>query len=116
MLATRHPTKTKKNQQTMVPVHIKITEEMYELLGEVAKKHGFPRIQGLIRLYIRQGLDAEDVDYSLAKDERFLQKLRRQGVSDEILSIALNEHHDDEQHVDNDSDEIPNDSNAKLDS
>lgn len=96
MLATRQRTKTKKNQHVMVPIHIKITEEMHDLLGEVAKKHGFPRIQGLIRLYIRQGLDAEDVDYSLAKDERFLQKLRRQGVSDEILAIALNKNHDDE--------------------
>ncbi len=89
MLSNRQRAAAKRNQQVMVPIHIKITEEMYELLGEVAKKHGFPRIQGLIRLYIRQGLDAEDVDYTLAEDERFLQKLRRQGVSDEILAIAL---------------------------
>ena len=57
--------KTKKNQQVMVPIHIKITEEMHDLLNQVAKHHGFPRIQGLIRLYIRRGLDAEDVGYSL---------------------------------------------------
>lgn len=94
MLTHRQKATTKKPPQVMVPIHIKITEEMHELLGEVAKKHGFPRIQGLIRLYIRQGLDAEDVNYSLAKDERFLQKLRRQGVSDEILAVAL--HEDDE--------------------
>lgn len=91
MLTTRNKTKIKKNQQVMVPLHIKITEEMHELLLEVAKGYGFPRIQGLIRLYIRQGLDAENVGYSLAKDERFLQKLRRQGVSDEILAVALQE-------------------------
>lgn len=91
------PRTTSKNRkpQVMVPIHIKITEEMHDLLTEVAHKHGFPRIQGLIRLYIRQGLDAEDVDYSLADDERFLQKLRRQGVSEEILNAALHEDHED---------------------
>lgn len=88
--------KTNKPSQTMVPLHIKITEEMHQLLTEVAKKHGFPRIQGLIRLYIRQGLNAEDINYSLAKDSRFLNKLKRQGVSDEVIQSALNEHDNDE--------------------
>lgn len=81
----------------MIPLHIKITEEMHELLTEVAKKHGFPRIQGLIRLYIRQGLDAEDINYSLANDSRFLNKLKRQGVSDEIIQSALQEHDNDDE-------------------
>ncbi|WP_315043988.1 CopG family transcriptional regulator [Faucicola mancuniensis] len=83
--------------QNMIPLHIKITEEMHELLTEVAKKHGFPRIQGLIRLYIRQGLDAEDINYSLANDSRFLNKLKRQGVSDEIIQSALQEHDNDDE-------------------
>ena len=55
-------TKIKKNQQVMVPIHIKITEEMRDLLTQVAKNHGFPRIQGLIRLYIRRGLDPRMLD------------------------------------------------------
>ena len=82
-------TKIKKNQQVMVPIHIKITEEMRDLLAQVAKNHGFPRIQGLIRLYIRRGLDAENVGYSLAKDSRFIEKLKRQGVSDEVIFGAI---------------------------
>lgn len=97
--STRTKLRTHRQQQVMVPLHIKITEEMHDLLTEVAKKHGFPRIQGLIRLYIRQGLDAENIGYSLANDSRFLEKLKRQGVSDEILELALHESHldDDEQ-------------------
>lgn len=83
--------KTKKNQQVMVPIHIKITEEMRDLLAQVAKDHGFPRIQGLIRLYIRRGLDAENVGYSLAKDSRFLEKLKRQGVPDAVIFGAIDE-------------------------
>lgn len=80
---------TSEGSQTMIPMHIKITEEMHELLTEVAKKHGFRRIQGLIRYYIRCGLDAEDVDYRLSQDTAFLNKLKRQGVSEEILANAL---------------------------
>ena len=67
-------TKVKKNQQVMVPIHIKITEEMRDLLTQVAKNHGFPRIQGLIRLYIRRGLDAENVGYSLRQRQPFYRK------------------------------------------
>jgi len=84
-------TKVKKNEKDMVPIHIKITEEMRDLLTQVAKSHGFPRIQGLIRLYIRRGLDAENVGYSLAKDSRFIEKLKRQGVSDEVIFEAIEE-------------------------
>lgn len=79
----------KKTAPVMVPLHIKLTEEMHALLSDVAKAHGFPRIQGLIRLYIRQGLDAENVGYSLADDHRFLEKLKRQGVSEAIINGAL---------------------------
>lgn len=105
--------KARKPQQTMVPIHIKITEEMHDLLGEVAKKHGFPRIQGLIRLYIRQGLEAEDVGYSLAEDERFLQKLRRQGVNEAILAAALEDHDSHAEALDAASDSA-NDKNAEA--
>ena len=49
-------TKIKKNQQVMVPIHIKITEEMRDLLTQVAKSHGFPRIQGCL-LYTSDAAD-----------------------------------------------------------
>lgn len=85
----RSRSRHKKTAPVMVPLHIKLTEEMHALLSDVAKAHGFPRIQGLIRLYIRQGLDAENVGYSLAQDRRFLEKLKRQGVSEAIINEAL---------------------------
>ena len=82
-------TKIKKNQQVMVPIHIKITEEMRDLLAQVAKNHGFLPIQHLLRLYIRRGVDAGNVGYSHAKDSRFIEKLKRQGVSDEVIFGAI---------------------------
>ena len=98
------PQTLSEGSQSMVPMHIKITEEMHELLTEVAKKHGFRRIQGLIRYYIRCGLDAEDIDYRLSEDTAFLNKLKRQGVSEEILAAALS---------DNEGDTLPHNVNKK---
>lgn len=78
-------------KHSMIPLHIKLSEEMYILLTQVAKNHGFPRIQGLIRYYIRRGLDAENMGYRLKEDLVFINKLKRQGVSDEIIMRALTE-------------------------
>lgn len=83
---------TPTSSSKMIPLHIKISEEMHHLLTTVAEQHGFPRIQGLIRLYIRQGLDAENVRYQLKNDIRFIEKLKRQGVSEEIINQALATH------------------------
>lgn len=51
--------------------------------------HGFNRIQGLIRLYIRQGLDRDNCNYRLADDVLFIEKLRKKGVSQTIIDEAL---------------------------
>ena len=52
-------------------------------------KNGFSRIQGLIRLYIRQGLDRDNCNYTLANDMLFIEKLRKKGVSQSIIDEAL---------------------------
>ena len=52
-------------------------------------KNGFSRIQGLIRLYIRQGLDRDNCNYTLAHDTLFIEKLRKKGVSQSIIDEAL---------------------------
>lgn len=54
-----------------------------------AEAQGFKAIQGLIRLYIRQGLDKDNANYSLAKDTLFLQKLQNKGVSQAVIDEAL---------------------------
>ena len=50
---------------------------------------GFKRIQGLIRLYIRHGLDRDHQDYTLAHDEVFIETLRKRGVSQRIIDEAI---------------------------
>lgn len=73
----------------MRPVSIRLSEEMIELLQETAQAHGFKRIQGLLRLYIRQGLDRDNDRYTLAHDEVFIEKLRKKGVSQKIIDEAI---------------------------
>lgn len=73
----------------MRPVHLRLSEEVITHLEETAKEHGFKAIQGLIRLYVRQGLDRDNANYSLAKDVLFIEKLKRKGVSQKIIDEAM---------------------------
>lgn len=76
-------------QKIMRPVSIRLSEEMIELLEATRSELGFKRIQGLIRLYIRQGLDRDHEDYTLAHDEIFIETLRKKGVSQRIIDEAI---------------------------
>lgn len=76
-------------QKITRPISIRLSEEMISLLGATSQELGFKRIQGLIRLYIRQGLDRDHQDYTLAHDEVFIDTLRKRGVSQHIIDEAI---------------------------
>lgn len=76
-------------QNIMRPIHLRLSEEIIRHLENTAQDHGFKGIQTLIRLYIRQGLDKDNCEYSLAHDVAFIEKLRRKGVSQKIIDEAL---------------------------
>ena len=76
-------------QKIMRPISIRLSEEMIALLETTTSELGFKRIQGLIRLYIRQGLDRDHQDYTLAHDEVFIETLRKRGVSRRIIDEAI---------------------------
>lgn len=76
-------------QVVMRPIHLRLSEEIIKHLEKTAEEHGFRGIQGLIRLYIRQGLDRDNSDYQLAQDLIFIEKLKRKGVSAKIIEEAL---------------------------
>ena len=73
----------------MRPIHLRLSEDIISYLEKTADEHGFKGIQALIRLYIRQGLDKDNCDYTLAHDVAFIEKLRRKGVSQKIIDEAL---------------------------
>lgn len=62
---------------------------MIRMLEATSQELGFKRIQGLIRLYIRQGLDRDNEEYTLAHDEVFIESLRKKGVSQKIIDEAI---------------------------
>ena len=81
-------------QKITRPISIRLSEEMIRLLESTSSELGFKRIQGLIRLYIRQGLDRDNQDYTLAHDELFIETLRKSGVSQHIIDKAIVVTHD----------------------
>lgn len=76
-------------QTIMRPVPLKLSEEIIGHLEHTMGEHGFNTIQGLIRLYIRQGLDRDNSNYTLANDVLFIEELRKKGVSQKIIDEAL---------------------------
>jgi hypothetical protein len=76
-------------QKVSRPVSLRLTEDMIRMLETTSQDLGFKRIQGLIRLYIRQGLDRDNDEYTLAHDEVFIESLRKKGVSQNIIDEAI---------------------------
>ena len=76
-------------QKVSRPVSLRLTEDMIRMLQTTSQELGFKRIQGLIRLYVRQGLDRDNAEYTLAHDEVFIESLRKKGVSQKIIEEAI---------------------------
>jgi hypothetical protein len=76
----------------MTTISIRMPEDVVEDLKRVAPLLGFSGYQPLIRAYIGQGLrqDLERLDQN-PELERLIESLRRQGVSEEVISSAIAE-------------------------
>ena len=77
------------HNHTLRPIHLRLTGEIVEHLEKVKGEHGFECIQPLIRFYIRQGLDRDTSEYSLSDDVAFINELKEQGVSEQLIEKAL---------------------------
>ena len=76
----------------MTTISIRMPEDVVEDLKRVAPLLGFSGYQPLIRAYIGQGLrqDLERLEQNPGL-ERMIESLRRQGVSEEVISSAVAE-------------------------
>lgn len=76
----------------MATISIRMPEDVVEDLKRVAPVLGFSGYQPLIRAYIGQGLrqDLERLDRN-PEIERLVESLRRQGVTEEVISSAIAE-------------------------
>ena len=78
--------------RNMVPISMRMPEDVIEDLKRVAPLLGFSGYQPLIRAYIGQGLreDLERLDAS-PSIQSFVEKLRQRGVDEAIINEALAE-------------------------
>lgn len=79
-----------KKDRTMVPVSIRMPEEVVEELKRIAPQLGFTGYLPLIRAYVGQGLRQD-----LARLEQtpelntYIENLRRQGVDEKTIASAM---------------------------
>ena len=76
----------------MVPISMRIPEDVVEDLKRVAPQLGFSGYQPLIRAYVGQGLreDLSRLDSSSSL-ETFVENLRQRGVDEAVIKEALTE-------------------------
>lgn len=76
----------------MTTISLRIPEDIIEQLKGIAPRLGFSGYQPLIRAYIGQGLrqDLERLERSPGL-ERLVESLRRHGVSEEVIHLAIAE-------------------------
>jgi hypothetical protein len=76
----------------MTTVSLRIPEDVLEDLKRIAPLLGFSSYEALIRAYIGQGLrvDLERLE-SNVEITTFVDSLRRQGVDDETIAVAIAE-------------------------
>jgi hypothetical protein len=76
----------------MTTISLRIPEDVIEQLKGIAPRLGFSGYQPLIRAYIGQGLrqDLERLEQGPGL-ERLMESLRRHGVSEEVIHLAMAE-------------------------
>lgn len=76
----------------MTTISLRIPEDVVDQLKSIAPRLGFSGYQPLIRAYIGQGLrqDLERLGQSPGL-ERLVESLRRHGVSEEVIHLAMAE-------------------------
>lgn len=77
----------------MTSVTIRIPEDVVEDLKRIAPLLGFSGYQPLIRAYIGQGLRSDLERFESDTVMAFIESLKRQGVSAEVIDQALSEIH-----------------------
>lgn len=85
-----------KKDRPMTMISLRIPEDVVEDLKEIAPLLGFSGYQPLIRAYIGQGLRADLQRLGSHQLSSFVDSLRRHGVEDELIAIAMAEATDDE--------------------
>ena len=77
----------------MTAISIRIPRDVIEDLKEIAPALGYGGYQPLIRAYIGQGLRQDQVRLENSQVKALTESLRKQGVTDQVISAAIAEAH-----------------------
>jgi hypothetical protein len=84
-----------KRDRAMTTISLRVPEDVIDDLKELAPVLGFSGYQPLMRAYIGEGLRrdlAKMVEIqSVSAVERLTESLRRQGIADQVIDVALAE-------------------------
>ena len=77
--------------RTMTTISIRLPEALIDDLKDMAPSLGYSGYQPLIRAYIGQGLRKDEERLENSQIQAIAQSLRKQGVTDQIISNAIAE-------------------------
>jgi hypothetical protein len=80
-----------KKDRTMIPITLRIPEDVVQDLKSIAPALGFSGYQPLIRAYIGQGLRQDLKKLESSNLKRFVDSLKKHGVKDTVISEAIAE-------------------------
>lgn len=78
-----------KSGTAMTPISIRVPDHMLDTLKEIATAKDFSGYQGLIRLYISNGMRADLKELDNVKIDALVKSLEKDGVAAEIIEKAL---------------------------
>jgi hypothetical protein len=78
--------------RSMIPVSIRMPEDVVDDLKRVAPQLGFSGYQPLIRAYVGQGLRTDLARLENTPElDTFIERLRRKGVDDKVIAEAMSD-------------------------
>jgi hypothetical protein len=80
-----------KSPRAMTSISLRIPQSAIDTLKEIAPTLGFSGYQGLIKAYISQGLRKDVQRLEGSSVQALTESLRRQGVADSAISMAIKE-------------------------
>jgi hypothetical protein len=80
-----------KKERPMKNIELEMPEDVVEDLRKISLHLGFSNSEALMRAYIGQGLQTDLQRFANTEISTFIESLRRNGVKDEVISVALSD-------------------------
>jgi len=92
MISDRIQSRLTKDRAT-TSITVRMPVDVVDALKEIAPQRGFSGYQSLLKSYIGEGLRRDEAQYAFGPAARLIQALKKHGVSEQLLEIAVREVH-----------------------